>query len=113
VSFWDHIKPASQEPSVQEAALEPGGKALRLVWEDGRVTELPARLLRQNCPCASCVDEWTSRRTLDPALIKPDLVLRDASWVGRYALRLSFADGHATGLYTWKLLRELASPKAV
>jgi DUF971 family protein len=28
--------------------------------------------------------------------------------VGDYAERFAFGDGHDTGLYTWKLLRELA-----
>ena len=28
--------------------------------------------------------------------------------VGQYAVRLTFDDGHDTGLYTWKYLRELA-----
>jgi DUF971 family protein len=29
--------------------------------------------------------------------------------VGHYALRIRFSDGHDTGLYAWKLLRELAA----
>ena len=29
--------------------------------------------------------------------------------IGRYAVRLIFDDGHATGLYTWPILDELGS----
>jgi len=27
--------------------------------------------------------------------------------VGHYALRIRFSDGHDTGIYTWRYLREL------
>jgi DUF971 family protein len=30
-----------------------------------------------------------------------------AELVGNYALRIQWSDGHDTGLYTWKYLREL------
>ena len=33
--------------------------------------------------------------------------IRDIEPVGQYAVRLVFDDGHDTGLYTWKYLREL------
>jgi DUF971 family protein len=29
--------------------------------------------------------------------------------VGRYAVRIAFDDGHDTGLFTWALLRRLAT----
>jgi DUF971 family protein len=32
--------------------------------------------------------------------------------IGRYAVRLSFDDGHDTGLYTWALLFQLGQDKA-
>jgi DUF971 family protein len=55
------------------------------------------------------VDEWTQKRTFDPALIKPDMSVSAMTPVGNYAIRLTFADGHQTGIFPWKLLRELGS----
>ena len=109
MSFWDHVKPAVAEPAVTSASLGPQGRSLQLSWDDGRGLELSARLLRQQCPCATCVDEWTQKRTFDPALIKPDMSVTNLAPVGNYALRLQFADGHQTGIFPWKLLRELGS----
>jgi DUF971 family protein len=36
-----------------------------------------------------------------------ELQLADAGLVGQYALQLSFASGHATGIYTFRYLRRL------
>ncbi len=81
---------------------------LELVWPDGRTDRLPYRHLRANCPCASCRDEWTGERILDPATIRPDLGLEGMETVGSYAVRLAWNDGHSSGLYTWETLHGLA-----
>lgn len=33
----------------------------------------------------------------------------DAELVGRYAIRIRFSDGHDTGIYSWRYLRQLAA----
>lgn len=38
---------------------------------------------------------------------KGPLVAVDAEMVGNYAIRITFSDGHDTGLYTWAYLREI------
>ena len=42
-------------------------------------------------------------------LSEEELTLTDVALVGQYALALSFASGHATGIYTCRYLRDLAS----
>jgi len=64
--------------------------------------------LRRACPCARCVHELTGAPLLDPRTVPDDLTHRGAELVGRYALALRFADGHETGIYTWRMLRRLA-----
>lgn len=81
---------------------------LELTWPDGRVDRVPYRHLRAQCPCASCRDEWTGKRILDPETIRPDLKLEGMEPVGTYAVRLAWNDGHDTGLYTWEALRKTA-----
>jgi DUF971 family protein len=82
---------------------------LELVWGDGQVDRLGYKSLRANCPCATCRDEWTGERLLDPSTIAEDLKLEGMEPVGNYAVRLAWSDGHGSGLYTWEFLVELAS----
>lgn len=35
----------------------------------------------------------------------------DAELVGRYAIRIRFSDGHDTGIYSWRYLRQLDSER--
>jgi DUF971 family protein len=80
---------------------------LELTWADGRVDRLPYHYLRNECPCASCRDEWTGERILDPASVRPDLRLDGMETIGNYAVRLGWNDGHSSGLYTWEFLEVL------
>jgi len=82
---------------------------LGIDWTDGIQHRWRLAHLRRHCPCAACVDEWTRKRTLDPESVQEDLIAQSVESVGRYALRIHFADGHDTGIYSYQLLRELAS----
>ncbi|HSR49626.1 MAG TPA: DUF971 domain-containing protein [Acidobacteriota bacterium] len=84
-----------------------GEHDLKIEWRDGRVSVLPARLLRQKCPCAMCVDEMTGRRTLDPDSVDEDVHPLGIELVGRYAIRIRWSDNHSSGIYTFQLLRQL------
>ncbi len=80
---------------------------LRIRWKDGGVSEYAPRDLRLACPCAGCVDEMTGRRILrddDVAHGVHPLAIR---YVGRYALRFDWSDGHGTGIYPFEFLRRL------
>jgi DUF971 family protein len=45
---------------------------------------------------------------LDPDSIPEDLTQSEVILVGNYALRVTFADNHNTGLFTWSFLHEWA-----
>jgi DUF971 family protein len=108
MSFWDKLKPAAAAPpAALHMDVTSDGRVLRLHWEDGKRTASTARMLRLACPCAACVDEWTSARTLDPATVPETLTIREVNPVGNYALRLVFSDQHATGIFPWPVLREV------
>jgi DUF971 family protein len=85
-----------------------GRQALQLTWPDGLDRFLPYLSLRAECPCATCRNEWTGERILDPATIRPDIKLEGMEAVGSYAVRLVWNDGHSSGLFSWELLRSLA-----
>nr|WP_153867872.1 MULTISPECIES: DUF971 domain-containing protein [Myxococcaceae] len=110
VSFWDRIKPAARPPTATDVKLSPDGRTLTLGWDDGFTTHASAQHLRQQCPCAECVDEWTNKRTLDPSRVPADLAITQVQPVGNYALAFAFGDGHSTGIYHWTHLRELTKP---
>ena len=38
------------------------------------------------------------------------LTATSAEFVGNYAIKIHFSDGHDTGLYSWKYLHEIAPP---
>ena len=80
-------------------------------WEGGHRSVYTGEQLRWACPCAECRGEagapgrLSRVKTLDPA----ELRIQDVSLVGQYALQIAFQSGHATGLYTFSLLRSLDS----
>jgi len=96
--------------SIQNIAVVGG--ELALVFADGYEAYLPLAMLRRACPCAACQGEpdamgRVSRPRLDhgPGAFE----LRGIQPVGGYALQLSWADGHASGIYSFDYLRKLAT----
>ena len=93
--------------------MQEGDAGLRITWADERVCHYAAVALRRVCPCAQCVNEWTGQRMLAAETISEELTIRDLNLVGRYALNFQWSDGHETGIYSFKYLRELCEEKAV
>jgi DUF971 family protein len=87
-----------------------GKTSLGIVWDDLHESEIPLKSLRNNCPCAGCQGETVLLKTYKP-IPQPDLPgkynLIDAEQIGSYALKLVWADGHQTGIYTWERLRAM------
>ncbi|MCW5957490.1 MAG: DUF971 domain-containing protein [Pyrinomonadaceae bacterium] len=88
--------------------IEENDAEITIVWSDNVETNYNAPQLRRACPCAGCINEWTGEKMLDPSSIVDDLSFKQISIVGRYALNFHFTDGHDTGIFSFKLLRELA-----
>jgi DUF971 family protein len=79
---------------------------LVIEWVDGHTTTYTAAQLRGLCPCARCVNELTGVRMNDPTAVPPEMTHSDVRMVGNYAIALRFADGHDTGIYPFRYLRE-------
>lgn len=84
-----------------------GQDQFRITWKDGHISQYTFRYLRQNCPCAGCVNEMTGNRTLDPSSVPDDLKGMKVSVVGNYALHFAFSDHHETGIYSFNTLRDI------
>ena len=80
---------------------------IRITWADSKECLYRAAALRRHCPCAQCVNEWTGERVLKPEAIAEELEISDLSLVGRYAINFRWSDGHETGIYSFRYLREL------
>jgi len=93
-------------PVPVELHAPRGAVVLEIVWSDGVRSAFSHRLLRGFCPCAYCQGHQGPIRWADSA---PDaeLTLADIEEVGNYAIRLGWADGHTTGIYSFRFLRQL------
>lgn len=72
---------------------------LEMTFDNGEVLSVPYFDLRFECPCATCVDEITGKRTLKAESLPKDIHPKSVSPVGRYALQMIWSDGHSTGMY--------------
>ena len=88
--------------------IEESDNAISIKWSDETETRYSAPELRRSCPCATCIDEWTGDKVLDASTIPDDLTITSTSIVGRYALNFHFSDGHDTGIFSFKYLREMS-----
>jgi DUF971 family protein len=106
MGLLDKVSFRKQEPDPPEAIdVTPDG-ALRLTWPGGREATVPALRLRDLCPCAGCVEEGTGKKLLDPATIPADIRPAQILPVGNYAVQIHWSDGHSTGIYSWRSLRD-------
>lgn len=97
------------EPAPLDVGPTPDGTELRIRWKDGGVSDYPPRYLRLMCPCAGCIDEFTGRPLVNPAAVPMDVHPTAIHYVGDYAIRFDWSDGHHTGIYPWDYLRDIST----
>ena len=86
-------------------------RALHVVFDDGGEALLPFTLLRRESPSAEVRGHGAGPKP-PPPIVPDDIGVTAAEPVGRYAVRITFSDGHSTGLYSWAYLKELAEKAA-
>jgi DUF971 family protein len=111
MSFWDSLQPAARPLYAVSVDLAADQQRLSLRWSDGVESAVSARTLRQHCPCAECVEEWTGRRTFAEASIPEGMKLVEVQPMGNYALTFTFGDLHRTGIFKWDYLRQLSEQR--
>ncbi len=96
----------STEPVLTEVRRQPERSSLHLGWADGFDAELDYRTLRGYCPCAGCQGHWAEEVSFHaPSQGVEALTITP---VGNYAISIQWSDGHATGIYRFDFLRQLA-----
>lgn len=99
-------KPDALEPP--EAIDIAADQSFQIAWPGGGRAVISSRALRDACPCAGCVEEFTGKKILDTAAIPADIRPNELQPVGNYAVQIFWSDGHSTGIYTWQTLRKLS-----
>ena len=100
------------DTSLRPQEITEEESAFRIMWTDGHESRYPFAYLRNNCPCAKCVDEWSGERKSPPESAPTDLRPLGVNPVGTYAIQIPWSDGHSTGIYSFRRLRGLCSCEA-
>jgi DUF971 family protein len=88
-----------------EIRLRTRSRVLEVVFDDGARYLLPFEYLRVHSPSAEVKGHGPGQEVL--VLGKQHVAITAVEPVGQYAVKLVFDDGHDSGLFTWKYLREL------
>ena len=88
----------------EEIRLSKAKDSLFVKFDNGYETTLTAELLRVESPSAE-VQGHGSGQKITPAA-KASVTIAAIEPVGNYAIRISFSDGHDTGLFSWDILHD-------
>jgi DUF971 family protein len=100
---------AMNDIQATEIKLRQRSRILEVSFGDGSRFELPFEFLRVHSPSAEVQGHSPEQRVL--VLGKQNVGILSVEPVGQYAVKLTFDDGHDTGLYTWKYLHQLGSQR--
>ncbi|MGH8225353.1 MAG: gamma-butyrobetaine hydroxylase-like domain-containing protein [Gammaproteobacteria bacterium] len=90
-------------PIEIRARREP--RELYVRFDDGVAFTLPFEYLRVFSPSAEVTGHGGGPRLLIAG--KENVGVKAIEPIGQYAIRIVFDDGHDSGLYSWRILREL------
>jgi DUF971 family protein len=86
-------------------------RGLNIQWADQSTSFYSIAYLRRMSPSAETrqlrEDMAKNPLTVVPSSGDQPLVATGAELVGNYAIRVRFSDGHDTGIYSWRYLREI------
>mgnify|MGYP005704455563 FL=1 len=93
-------------PAPSEIRLSADRKTLQITFADGNIASLAAELLRVESPSAEVQGHGADQKTTPAG--KRHVAMSQIDPVGNYAIRISFDDGHDTGIFSWSLLQDYA-----
>ncbi|MTI87543.1 MAG: DUF971 domain-containing protein [Balneolaceae bacterium] len=101
------------EQSTTPKSIEVSNKdqVLEITWSDDQTSVYPLFGLRKNCPCVTCRGGHGSMGDFEPESFFEDdpsrIEIRDIEQVGNHAIKITWSDGHNSGMYQWETLRWL------
>jgi DUF971 family protein len=92
-------------PNVESLKLKRKSRMLEMHFDNGDTYQLSCEMLRVYSPSAEVHGHGnpvlvTHKKNVNISAIEP---------VGNYAVKIVFDDGHDTGLFSWKVLHDLAT----
>ncbi|MCL1094181.1 gamma-butyrobetaine hydroxylase-like domain-containing protein [Shewanella kaireitica] len=92
-------------PNVESLKLKRKSRQLEMQFDNGETYQLSCEMLRVYSPSAEVHGHGnpvlvTHKKNVNISAIEP---------VGNYAVKIVFDDGHDTGLFSWKVLYDLAT----
>jgi DUF971 family protein len=88
-----------------EIRLAKDRRSLTVAFDDGKVFNLSAELLRVTSPSAEVQGHSEAERKTVGG--KRNVAILSVDAVGNYAVRIGFDDMHNTGIYSWAFLHDL------
>ena len=92
-------------PAPTEIKLHQKSRLLEIAFSDSKSFKLSHEMLRVFSPSAEVRGHGPGQEVLQTGKSGVDIL--NIEPVGNYAIKLSFSDGHDTGLYSWDLLYDL------
>ena len=91
----------------REIRLSADKTKLQIIFASGQAARLTAELLRVESPSAEVQGHGEGQKTTPAG--KQKITITAILPVGNYAVRITFDDGHDTGIYSWSLLQDYAA----
>lgn len=92
-------------PKPTDIRLHQASRKLEISFNDGAQFTWPCEFLRVYSPSAEVRGHGPGQEKLETG--KEDVNIVGIEPVGQYAIKLTFSDGHDTGLYSWDYLYDL------
>ena len=110
------VEPRANHPTVDSPIKLDLKKdrGLTVEWADGTTSYYSIGYLRRMSPSAD-MRQLRDELETNPLTVLPNrpagsggpLVAISAEMVGNYAIKIRFSDGHDTGIYSWRYLRQI------
>ena len=94
-------------PWPAEIRLDKDKRTLTISFDDGKRFAFPAEFLRVHSPSAEVQGHSPEQRQIVPG--KRNVGIAAIDPVGNYAVRITFDDGHNTGLFSWAYFATLGA----
>ncbi len=90
-----------------EIKLHQSSNLLEIKFNNLTECMLSSEFLRVHSPSAEVRGHGSGQEILQ--VQKENVAIENIEPIGQYAIKLTFSDGHNTGIYTWDYLYELAA----
>jgi DUF971 family protein len=95
------------KPWPTELRLSKDKRTLAVTFDDGQSYSFEAEFLRVHSPSAEVQGHSPEQRRLVAGM--RNVAIRAVDPIGNYAVRITFDDGHNTGLFSWDYFRTLGA----